>query len=412
MTVSFSQTKSSNYLDLPITKRSVNHMTFLAALVVYATINFVVYCQVPRQQKRLTERSVLGSTYETAQRGPWGFWLARAFFKNKPAPIVLMGDSQMNAAIFQADAATQWRPVDTVVDHEAISIEKRLHEKHLPQLRVFNLATSGSFISDQYFVSQALFPSSPPSIVILGIGPRMFMDSTLKSVSSTDCFKYFSPYVDFESSADSVFIDQFERFGWILHKSLPLLQLHETAINWSESLIATWLRRDPKTLENARFKTATPLNVICTCNGDMSRGDGIVRPTKIHLFADNSGEYVHRYRNPSAELYNSQLSFFCKYLIGLRLLGTRVVVVGMPSLAKNRMLLSPSFWQSFKETISSQCTTFGAEWLDLTEDKRFKSSMFLDNVHLNQDGGLLLTDVLSDWISVPHLDNKSAKVAR
>jgi hypothetical protein len=377
---------------------------FVLACLLFLTLNAVLSVALPVRQKQLTKEKVLHAGYESLQRGPWSWWIARAFFMNQPAHIVLMGDSQMNAAIFQADAMTSGRPVDTVVDHEGIALESRLRSRGFQSVRVVNLASSGSFASDQFFISQALFPSHPPAAVIVGVSPRFFIDKTLLSPSSTECFKFFAPYVEFAALENITFADAFDRLGWMLEKYMPLRRLNDGVFSFLGqiadhlSLTANSNGTALPTPVATNEAAASPnvLKAICTNSDFIGRRDFVVKPVHTHSYVDNSGEYVHRYFKVSTRQYVEQMTFFCQYVAGLRAMGTRVIVIGMPSLAKNRILLPDSFWTKFKEIMATDCRHVGAEWYDLTDDTRFSDqSLYLDNVHLNQDGGLLLTKILA-----------------
>jgi len=141
----------------------------------------------------------------------------------------------------------------------------------------------------------------------------------------------------------------------------------------------------------------TALQAI-TAGGDLARGESLIPNFRNYSYQDNTKEYLHRYRIFSPEQYMSQLTFLNKYLYGLHALGVRVIVVAMPSLPAHRKLLHPIFWSQFKQVLAHTCTVDGAEWHDLTDDPRFTQRLYLDNVHLNQDGGMLLVDMLSDWL--------------
>src|SRR5277367_3130585 len=126
-------------------KREIFKSPPIIAGTIFLIINALIFFNLPVEKKLLTKERVFNTNNEILQKGPWSWWIARAFFANQPADIILMGDSQMNAAIYQADAIALGRPVDTVTDHEAVSLEKRLKAKGHPELSALNLSTPGSF---------------------------------------------------------------------------------------------------------------------------------------------------------------------------------------------------------------------------------------------------------------------------
>jgi hypothetical protein len=394
-------------------KREIFKSPPIIAGVIFLIINALIFFNLPVEKKVLTKERVLNSTNEALQKGPWSWWIARAFFTNQPADIILMGDSQMNAAIYQADAIARGRAVDTVTDHESVSIEKRLKAKGHPELSALNLSTPGSFASDQYLISEALFPLHPPKVVIIGLSPRMLIDCTLPSASSTEPFKYFAPYVDLNSVSDITFDGFFDKLNWVIDQHLPLWGVRERAYTALESLSASMFGKPAKqpTSEESGRPPITALQAI-TSGGDLSKGDAIIPNFRNYSYQDNTKEYLHRYRTFSPEQYIAQLTFLNKFLFGLHARGVRVLVVAMPSLPAHRKLLHPVFWTQFKQVLAQACTTDGAEWHDLTDDTRFSQRLYLDNVHLNQDGGMLLVDMLSDWLINPPVAQAPSKSAK
>jgi len=383
----------------------------ILAVLIFALINVVILFSLPVQKRELTRESVFNSANESMQKGPWSWWISRAFFNNKH-DIILMGDSQMNAAIFQADAHVLKRSVDTVLDHQAVSVEERMKEKNLAGLHVLNLSTPGSFVSDQYMLSEALFHLDPPKLVVLGLGPRLLIDCTLPSPSSTEPFKFFSPYVDLTSVSDITFDGFFDKMSWVIEKHLPMWGLRDKAYGLLDQLSAKIFARAPVKAVPQKVKTpeAAALQAI-TSGGDLRRGEAIIPDFKNYSYADNSKEYLHRYRVFLPEEYIAQLTFLNRYLCSLHGMGVRVLVVGMPSLPAHRKLLHPQFWKQYKQIMAQTCAKDGAEWHDLTDDTRFVQRDYLDNVHLNQDGGIRLVNILTDWIMTLPSTNAPKKAA-
>jgi hypothetical protein len=346
------------------------------------------------EQKKLTFQGIMRTPNETGQHGPWSWWLARAFMLNHPVDVVILGDSQVNAAIFQADAHATSEPIECLRDHQAFSIRKDLKELGLSGVRALNLATPGSFASDQYFLSEALFPIAPPKVVIVGVSPRFFLDSTLPSASATDSFKFFSPYVDLSPVADITFANPLEKFDSSLRNNLPTDQLHDSIVTALTVNVAKVLPL--KTVPQTTTKEGTePLNAVLNAEGDMTPGKAVIRPNETPPFRDNTAEYVHRYSHISFEQLFNQEKFLSLFLMRQAQRGTKVIVVGMPSLKMSRDLLAQPFWLSFKKTLSDSCAANGAVWYDLIDDPRFTNDCYLDTVHLNPKGGELFAQSIS-----------------
>ena len=199
----------------------------LCALLLFASANMLAWPFRSSNHKMLTKSEVFSCDYEAMKEGPWSWWLSRAFLADQPVDVVLLGDSQMNAAVFQADAFTRKRDLDCVVDRQAITLAQDLTAPNASLKAVLNMAMAGGMASDQYLFCKALFPSAPPKLVVLGVGPRCFIDNSLPSASSTEPFQFFSRYVDLGPLTALAFSDQFAAAAWQIRHHLPLLVLHD-----------------------------------------------------------------------------------------------------------------------------------------------------------------------------------------
>jgi hypothetical protein len=332
------------------------------------------------------------------KQGPWSWWLSRAFFINQPASIVLLGDSQMNAAVFQADVFTARKDLDCATDREAITLEQDLKSSPLSGNRVLNLALAGAMASDQYLLSKALLTAIPPKFVIVGVSPRCFIDNSLPSASASEPFQFFNKYVDLKSLSGLVFSDQINQANWQIRHYLPLLIAQNRALTWFQERVAGTPSKSSKNLEaENRMPRPSPnmLRAIYGSQGDVKPGEAMMSPAVITGFYDNSREYAARYREIDTPNYKAQKVFFANFLSSLNQLGCRVVVVEMPSTKKNQVLLPPQFWSQYKLWITSQCAANNALWVDLSEDPQFTQPYFLDTVHLNPFGARLLMQRLA-----------------
>lgn len=366
------------------TKRSVA----LFALFIFFAINLLTEPFCLREKAGLNKSAIFSSKYELIQKGPWSWWLARAFFLAQPAEIVLMGDSQMNAAVFQADAFTSNRNFDCVVDREAFTLEQLLAKTTPLTPKIINLATAGAMVSDQYLIAKALFPKAPPKIVIIGISPRCFLDNTLLSASTTETFQFFMHYVSIGSLVHLAFPDALQEVDWYLKQYLPLLRIREQDFAFLQTGYSAPQAGSASTTHLP--KALTILHTIYGATGDVSPGTMIMTPAIIPGFFDNSKEYRQRYKHCPNSMYKAQQKFFPALLEQLRQINSKVIIVAMPCTPILRSLLPDWFWSDYQCWIAQQCARYGAIWIDLSKDKAFTKSCFLDNVHLNTSGAELL----------------------
>lgn len=365
----------------------------LCSLFIFLIINLLALPFSHRTNHELTKSGILTSRYAIMQQGPWPWWIARAALLGSKADIAVMGDSQINAAIFQADAFTLKRPIDCASDRDIATIEQIVEKATRQNRRVINLAMGGAMASDQYLISQALLTKATPKIVVIAVSPRCFLDNTLLSASATEPFKFFEPYVAMGSLAHLAFPDLMSEAMWRLKCYVPLLNLHDQVCDSLKTTVkksgseSSWSK-----LSNNAGQSITPrmLRGIYGSESDVKKGEILLSPMITPYFIDNTMEYKHRYRDTSARTYARQKQFFKAYLDTLTSMGIKTLVVGMPSLPTNRSLLPNQFWSDYRTWLTHECNQRGAVWFDLSEDPAFKQDYFLDTVHLNPFGARIL----------------------
>jgi hypothetical protein len=387
------------------------------AVSIFILINLIMSPIFAREKEGLSKTEILSSRYEIMHQGPWSWWIARTALLKQPADLVLMGDSQINAAIFQADAFTRLKPVDCAADRESVALEELLAANTGKSYEVLNLSLGGAVASDQYLMAKALFAKALPKMVVVGISPRCFLDNSLTSASATDPFQFFEPHVEMDTTLSHLaFPDLISESSWYAKNHLPMWIWRDRLYN----LAARNSNQDRPPAEApgslaAEQTTATPSQMLRGIYGsasDVKQGAFLVSPMIITGFYDNTKEYQHRWRNWNVPAYGIQKKFFDAYLTTLSQLGIKTVVVGMPCTSLNRKLLPKTFWSEYRDWLTRECQTHGAIWFDLSEDPTFTKKHFLDTVHVNAFGARLLVQKIASLILTnPELSTKLSSVA-
>src|SRR5262249_27939019 len=256
-------------------------------------VNLIISPLFPCKREGLTKGEVLSSRYEAMHQGPWSWWIARAALLKRPADLVLMGDSQINAAVFQADAYARLKPVDCAADRESISLEQLLKANTGKSYEVLNLSLGGAVASDQYLMAKTLFARALPKVVVIGVSPRCFVDNSLTSASATDPFQFFAPHVEMGSLSHLAFPDLLSEFSWYAKDRLPVWILRDRFYTLFAKDTKDNLKEASSQSTVTKEATATPSQMLRGIYGsasDVKQGAFLVSPMIITGFYDNTKE--------------------------------------------------------------------------------------------------------------------------
>jgi len=395
--------------------KSILRSRALAAFVAFVASNSLAAAILGPADTALDSRSLSETNYTSPMYGTWTWWMARGFVKIsalKHPDIAIMGSSQVNSPSWAADAHLLRTPVDCLDHREIYALEQGLSRAGKTPV-VVNCAVQGGMISDYYMIEKSLFQRAAhtPQLVVVCVSPRDFIDNKLPAASSTEPFRFFSRFVDSGRLSVLAYPDWRERCFAFMDSTINRLPLKRLNDLWSASLtqavISITSCGDSKSNDGMEVQqpTGAPSNPTQTgnklaqaiSNGQLQvkLGEWIVPPDMKHVFVDNTAEYQKRYAVAKPVSYQIQLSFFKEMLTDLRNRGCNVMVVQMPTLPINQVLLPQTFWQDYRQTLTSLCFENKASMVDLTQDRDFQKSDYLDTVHLNDQGGIKLFEKLS-----------------
>lgn len=398
------------------------------AIIAFFALNLVLAMNFTREKGTLTAEQIKSSTNERMQEGNWVWWITRDYLVNgQDSDVVFMGSSQMGSALYSAEAKYLMEPVDTVTYRRSRMAESVLATKFGGKPKVFNMSFGGAMASDQYMLANSLFNDQhKPKLVVIGVNPRDFMDNTFPSASATDAFRYLSPYVDLGDLNGCAFSDGFAWMDWQMNQLLPIKgigeqlrnsmpEIEKQLLSWTGEAKVVDLGDDSGDAQveqtekkaDATAGNADALKAIYGDQGKVKPGVWKVVAATWGIFQDNTREYQNRYKNSNPPIYAGQKKFFEEFLAHCKRENIKVLVVGMPSLWPNRALLPASFWTEFKGSIASLTTKYGATWVPLYEDARFKNTDYLDTVHLNPMGG----DKIVEAVTAAIADHKQLTAA-
>jgi len=397
-------------MKMPINLHRPHLPAFPTAVICFVAVNLLlaVFLQSTglNKPRELTLKAVKDSNYETRGEGPWVWWVSRTYLSQPTPDVVMLGSSQMGSAIFSAEADYRGENLDTCDQRQVTKLTDSLIQAAGKSPTVFNFAMGGAMASDHLLIAESLLRGDhKPKVAIIGVNPRDFIDNSLPSACATDCFHFLEPYADLRQLAKLSYNDDFGYLDYLLKRDLPLKQLNAILRGDAPPTLAnqpTFTNPEAKGVLNVDKKNKKPVDtqVLQAISGsaqDVKKGQWLIPHSPPYLFMDNSAEYIKRYKSSSPPCLVGQEAYFSELLAYLQRQNIKTIVVGMPSMQKNRALLPDSFWDEFRDYLASTTQCHGATFVDLFDDKRFvESSHFLDTVHLNRWGGATLIKIIAD----------------
>lgn len=290
----------------------------------------------------------------------YGYWIARDYQNTTTAPdVVIFGDSQLGG-LRSADAKIARRKLDFALDHRSYATETKL-----PNLQTFVVSQPGGLISDYLIVAESLFSNGhKPKAVVLTVTPRVFLNNGLSCPGASEYYKYFSSNVPLGALYDLVF---------------PAFMNKLQAIAQSV------------------FRQPLP---------KVAPGQFLFLPDDRQGF--NDLDLYPKNFSFKPEDYKLQLQVFETALAYFKREEIETVVVSTPMLRTSSIEAFSKLHDSLSAEIAAVCARQNAVYFDLTNNKQFTKSDFLDPIHLSQDGGAKLAGVLAHCLSSTNVCAKNA----
>lgn len=351
--------------------------------------------------------------YKFNYRG-WSWWTFNALRNSdKISNIAIIGSSTMVSAIAGCDANFLKRGLDLTEHHRAAYLEANL-KKQYPngEFETFSLSAPGQMPSDAYISLKAMVATaSRPDVVIYGLAPRDFIDSTLSAPGDTDAFRYLTRIVNIDDVYHRVFRSPYGKLDWCLQR---LIYLYGYSLDfrmsitdgvtkvvnavlprpYSKTPFTWWDRRD--VLPNYLPAEIHPQAVMAA---------PIDLETAKKRFSDNTVEYLQRYRHPDPHTYKTQLYFLGKIAEFCRKERIELVLVNMPITLQNLRLLrnGGQGYLQYLQLLKDFSVLHNVSFYDLNKFDRYNQDDFHDSVHLNAFGG---TKFFDDVCSSIYTDQK------
>jgi hypothetical protein len=379
----------SNKIDFYPDHRLVNS-TFAMCVVVYLVINLGLSFFSPFSF----------DPYKFPYRG-WMWWTFNDLRKNPQLHnIALLGSSLMVSATAGSEANYLNRKIDNTSYHQNKYLDDKLTYLFGGRFSTFNLSAPGQMPSDALLSLKAMINiAERPDIVIYGIAPRDFLDSTLASPLNTEHFRYLRRLVNVDDIVTGLFRSIFEKLDWWLGRnfylygsSLDFKMLFTDAIqDFANRFIPTPATTHPFTWwDRVRL---IPNYVPGEIHAEAIMTSPIKSTGDVH-WTDNTKEYIERYRKPDPNIYHTQFYFLQKLAQYCHRERIELVLVNMPLTSYNIGLLNAQTYFNYMEALLGFGAKNNVPVVNLCDLSHYQNSDFHDSVHLNGFGGKKFFDAL------------------
>lgn len=364
--------------------------TFLVAFVIFAGFN--IYCSFSNPFRF--------DPFKYSYRG-WAWWTMNDLKRQEIDPnIAVLGSSLMVSAIAGCDANYLKKPLDLTKYHHVTYLDDTLTKAVGGTFRSYNLSAPGQMPSDAYLCLRAMVEKSTrPDVVIYGLAPRDFIDSTLAGPNDTEPFKYLTRFVNIDDVATHEFRSVWTKLDWCLQRlvfmygysldfRLAISDAADSAIN--KYLPAPWTRRPftwwdrVKLLPHYLPAEIHPEAVISSP----------LTANKIK-FTDNTLEYMRRYKSPDPDTFNTQMYFLRKMAEFCKRERIQLVLVNMPIMHRNADMLPKDLYTKYLKEMTKFAWNQNVVYYDLCDFCKYEQRDYYDTVHLNAFGGKKFFDNLA-----------------
>ena len=348
----------------------------------------------------------------------WTYWATREFLAQKQAPdMVICGSSVLMHPIARVEAVHKNKNLDYVLDHQSTYFADKVeHVTGQKDLSCFSFALPGSMISDNFMVMRGLLTGPrKPSVVVLGLTLRDFIDSGVTCPGATPPFRYLKRYANIDDVVHLAMPQIWQRFDYWLGK---LVYVNGKKMDM-QTLLSEEVKNvlDPiykKQFAECRLVEMDPTrNTPSNLRGEIEPGMMIVGPHEAASYLDNTAEYRKRYKRNDPKMFEIQSSFLEKLLAEAKANDVRVIMVNVPVSDQNHTLMPAGAYEKYLARTKDLATKWGVQYFDPSNNVQFVQSDFYDSVHMNATGGKKLLDqfavaVQADPRSVAALSSRSS----
>jgi hypothetical protein len=365
--------------------RAGKHCRFIVAALIFIAINVGLSFGTPFEF----------DPYRFVYKG-WAWWTMQALKSDTELHnVALLGSSLVVSAVSNCDANHLLTSLDLTKYHKAGYLDYLLHQKLKGEFNTFNLSAPGQMPSDAYLTLKGMVNvSQRPEVVIYGIAPRDFIDSTLSSPVDTEPFRYLRRIVNIDDVASGLYRSPIPRLDWFLQRTVYLygnsLDIQMSSNEYLSDVMSHVVPQPQKTDHPFTWWDRTHL-LPKYLAGEIIPNSMMAVPSTVtqarKQYTDNTDEYRERYKRPEPSIYQTQFYFLRKLASYCHKEKIELVLVNMPISKANIALLRPEVYQQYLQAIKEFGYNLNFPVIDLCAPSFYVKDDFHDTVHLNAFGG-------------------------
>lgn len=356
--------------------------------------------------------------YKFAFRG-WTWWILNDLRTHEDEyNVAMLGSSLMVDAVSGCDANYLNKNLEQTSYHQAEYVNQVLGTTFGGNYKAFNLSLPGLMPSDAYMIVNSMFNlGHKPKVILYGIAPRDFIDSTLQSPLDTETYNYLGRLVDLQAIAPELYKDPQTRFNHWLQRNVFLyghsldaqLEATEATQRFVDKVVPQPYTEKPFTYWD-RVKLIPSYK-----KGELYPTAMVTSPIdqkfKLQQFKDNTKDYADRYRKPREEVFALQELFLGRLAALCHDNDVQLVLLNMPLTKKNVELLGDARYAQYLARVGAFARQHDMPFLDLNDLDRYSIEDFHDLVHLNGYGARKFFDQMAIELAKNEKTSKRLKAA-
>lgn len=290
-------------------------------------------------------------------------------------------------------------------------LDDQIAETSGQRTKTANFSNSAALISEDLLVAkEAVRLQGKPSLIILAIAPRDFLDHYTAAyhrsrLAQILLIRQAGPSWEMKKSIQEN-LDKLLCKAWTYYsqrvefrdlavaKACELFNRSATLFSAIESKATNESPKAPpeRTDEPSSQETPSLTPLILKDN---------VLPEQILVKFDN--DYRGRYLPIDTDRWKLEMDSLSQFTQFCRENQIPLLVVAMPITERNRNLLPKDFLTKHMNLVNEKTKKTSTKFLNLMADHRFTSDDFSDTVHLRSTGAVKLTKIITDEIQQQHL---------